>query len=164
MLPCWDARGTTRDVDALVWLEKERWEDFLSAGARFGLLPRLADTLKFARRTRMLLVRHQASGIDADIVFGSLPFEAQAIKRARSVKLGGVAFKVPAPEDLIIMKALAGRPRDVGDIEGLLDTQPKLNLRRIRRCVREFSAALEKPEILETLEAMLAQRRKRKQR
>lgn len=151
----------TRDVDALVLVDEVHWAKFLAAGANLGFLPRRADALAFAQETRVLLMRHEPSGIDADIVFGSLPFEKEAVTRAGWVELGGVKIPLPLPEDLIIMKAVAHRPRDLEDIEAILHAQSKLNLRRVRRWVREFSNALEMPEIIKDLEALLSQRRKR---
>ena len=151
----------TRDVDALVLAAEGHWAGFLAAGANHGFIPRRADALAFAQTTRVLLVRHEPSGIDADLVFGSLRFEKAAITRAEWVDLGGVRIPLPLPEDLIIMKAVAHRPRDLEDIAAILIAHPKLNLRRVRRWVREFSAVLEMPEILTDLEALLSQKRKR---
>ena len=132
----------TRDVDVLVLADEDHWGVFLAAGANHGFFPRRADALAFAQETRVLLVRHEPSGIDADIVFGSLPFEKEAITRAEWVELGGVRIPLPLPEDLIIMKAVAHRPRDLDDIAAILMAHPKLNFRRVRRWVREFSAVL----------------------
>jgi hypothetical protein len=157
----WGRPRLTRDVDALVLLEDGRWGEFLAAGAGHGFLPRRADALAFARETRVLLVHHGESGIDLDLVFGSLPFEKEAAIRAKWVDLGGVAIPLSSPEDLIIMKAVAHRPRDLEDIAAILAAQPVLNVRRVRRWLREFSGALEMPEILNDLEALLSQRRKR---
>jgi hypothetical protein len=152
----------TRDVDALVLVDEGQWAYFLTAGAGYGFIPRRDDALAFARETRVLLVRHQESGIDVDIVFGSLPFEKEAVARATWVELGGVHVPLPLPEDLMVMKAVAHRPQDLADIEAILAAHPKLNLRRVRRWVREFAAALSMPEILNDLEALLSQRRKRR--
>ena len=157
----WGRPRLTRDVDALVLLEEGRWGEFLAAGIGHGFLPRRADALAFARETRVLLVRHGESGIDLDLVFGSLPFEKEAAIRAKWVDLGGVAIPLSSPEDLIIMKAVAHRPRDLEDIAAILAAQPGLNVRRVRRWLREFSGALEMPEILNDLEALLSQRQKR---
>ncbi|MGA7562804.1 MAG: hypothetical protein WBW55_06330 [Desulfobaccales bacterium] len=157
----WGRPRLTRDVDALVLLEEGRWGDFLAAGAGHGFLPRRADALAFARETRVLLMRHGESGIDLDLVFGSLPFEKEAAIRAKWVDLGGVAIPLSSPEDLIVMKAVAHRPRDLEDIAAILAAQPELNVRRVRRWLREFSGALAMPEILNDLEALLSQRRKR---
>jgi hypothetical protein len=152
----------TRDVDALVLLEEEHWPAFLEAGRRFSFTSRLADALAFAREARVLLVRHQPTGIDVDIALGRLPFEEEAVTRATAVQVAGVSVPLPTPEDLVIMKAVAHRERDLIDIEGLLAAHPKLDVRRVRRWVRSFSDALEAPELYDDLQQRLARRSPRK--
>jgi hypothetical protein len=44
------------------------------------------------------------------------------------------------------------------DIENIIQANPNLDVDRIRRCVREFSAVLEMPEIHDALEKLLRQR------
>jgi hypothetical protein len=154
----------TRDVDALVLLGEERWHDFLARGALLGFGPRLVDAVAFAQRSRVLLLCHQPSGIDVDLSFGSIPFEEELLERAVSVDVAGFTLPLPTPEDLIILKAVAHRPRDLVDIESVLDANPRLNRRRIRRWVREFTTALDMPELTEDLERLLSQRRKRKRK
>jgi hypothetical protein len=46
------------------------------------------------------------------------------------------------------MKAVAHLQRDLDEIDAILATHPKLNL-RVRRWVREFSEALKMAEILD---------------
>jgi hypothetical protein len=151
----------THDIDALVLLDEGYWENFLIDGARFGFVPRLTDCLDFARKSRVLLVRHKSSGIDVDITFGALEFEKEAITHAVWLNIKKIRLPLPTPDDLIIMKAIAHRPRDLADIGSILDVHPKLNLRRVRRWVKEFSEAIEMPEILDDLENILARKRKR---
>lgn len=152
----------TRDIDALVLLDENEWEAFLAKGSTFGFVPRLSDPLPFAHRARVLLMRHAASGIDIDIAFGALPFEEEAVARTVWHDVSGIQVPLPVPEDLIIMKAVAHRARDMADIEAILDAQPKLDLRRVRRWIRQFSTALETPELLDDVNALIARRRKRK--
>jgi len=158
----WGRPRLTRDVDALVLVEEGNWAEFMAIGAEHGFSLRRDDALAFAQEARVLLMRHQESGIDVDIVFGSLPFEKKAVAQAIWMELGGVQAPLPLPEDLIIMKAVAHRPQDLADIEGILAAHPKLNLKRVRGWVREFAAALSMPEILNDLEALLSQRKKPK--
>jgi len=152
----------TRDVDVLILLEERRWERFLSAGVRFGFLARTEDALGFARRSRVFLVRHEPSGVDIDISVAALPFEEESIAQVRWIKAGKISLPLPTPENLIIMKAVAHRPQDMADIKALLDANPKVNLRRIRRWVKEFSSALDAPDILSDLESLLRRSRTRK--
>jgi len=151
----------TRDIDALILLEEKYWEEFLIDGAKFGFFTRLSDCVAFAKKFRVLLVRHKPSGIDVDITISKLLFEKEAIARAVWLDIRRIRLPLPAPEDLIIMKAIAHRPRDLADIESILDVHTKLNLRRIRKWVKEFSSAIEIPEILKDLENILARKRKR---
>ena len=139
-----------------------QWEAFLKVGAEFGFHPRRPDVLAFARRRRVLLVRHETSGLSADLVVAALPFEQEVIRQARTKVLGDIHVAVPSAENLIIMKAVASRPRDLADIEAVLDANPRVNLARVRGWVRKFSAALEAPEILDELERVLVARRRRK--
>lgn len=150
----------TRDVDVLALLGETQWGSFLHQGQRFGFAPRLSDALDFARRSRVLLVRHDASLIDVDIAFGTLQFEEESVARSVVVTLAGVSFRMVTPEDLIIMKAVAQRPRDLADIAGVLEAKPDLDLARVRRWVGEFARALDLPDIVEDLEQILNQARR----
>lgn len=152
----------TQDVDVLVVVDESRWSNFLAAGAKYGFVPRQHDTLTFAQKSRVLLLRHESTGLDADVIFGSLPFETETVARAVWVEVFGVRIPLPRPEDLIILKAVAHRPQDLADIEAILAVHSRLNLRRVRRWVQEFSEALSMPEISHDLETLLSQRRKRR--
>lgn len=146
----------TRDVDVVVWLEEpKQWRSFLTKAARHGIEPRIADVLEFASRSRVLLLRHVPSGIDVDVSLGSLPFEAEALSRAKEHTLGRLKVLLPSPEDLIVMKAIAHRPRDAADIEGILNANPSVNVDSIRRWLGDFAEALDAPELLSDFEALL---------
>ncbi|MDZ4344477.1 MAG: nucleotidyl transferase AbiEii/AbiGii toxin family protein [Candidatus Binatia bacterium] len=149
----------TRDVDVLVSLEETRWETFIKAGDRFGFVPRIDDPVDFAHRSRVFLIRHKPTGVDIDIAVAGLTFEEESIEQAIWRKVGKLSLPLPTPENLIIMKAIAHRPQDMMDIKALVEANPKLNVRRIRRYVQEFSAALDMPDILTDLDKLLRGRR-----
>ena len=150
----------TRDIDAIVLGDEMGWEAVIESARPFGIAPRIDDPLGFARRTRVLLLRHLPSSVDIDVSLGALPFEREVVARASLIVAGDIRVSVPAVEDLVIMKALARRPRDWGDIEGLIDTWPDLDLDRVRQWLREFGSILEMPEIQEDFEQLLRQRQK----
>ncbi len=149
----------TRDVDALMMLPEGDWPATLSAAADHGITPRIADPLGFARRSRMLLLRHSASRIDIDLSLGGLSFEQEALDRSQVHEVGGIRLRLPQVEDLLIMKAFAHRPKDMEDIEGLLDVHPDANLEFVRRWLREFSIAMTMPDLLEDFDKAVARRK-----
>ncbi len=154
-------RGTprlTKDIDAVV-LDADA-ETLIQSALAYALVPRIPDAIEFARDSRVLLLRFLPGEIDIDISLGALPFEEEVVERSSLIDVGGLLLRVASATDLVIMKAVAGRPRDVVDIENLIDANPDLDVDRIRRWVREFSAALDMPEIHGNLEALLRHRQR----
>ncbi|MBI4681272.1 MAG: nucleotidyl transferase AbiEii/AbiGii toxin family protein [Nitrospirae bacterium] len=146
----------TRDVDSVVIIDADFLNEFVNSGMKHGFIPRIEDVLAFAIKARVLLMKHKPTGIDVDISLGALPFEYESIDRTVWMDVGGFSIPLPTPEDLIIMKAVAHRPRDLADIESVLDANPGLDLQRIRSWVNEFSSVLEMPEISDDLEKILS--------
>ncbi len=104
-------------------------------------------------------MRHAASAIDLDITFGGLPFEQAAVENSRLHDIGGVHVKLPRVEDLLVMKAIARRPKDLEDIRGLLDAHPGTDVAAARRWIREFAIATSMPDMLDGFDSLVAQRR-----
>src|SRR5437870_784185 len=80
---------------------------------------------------------------DVDISLGILPFEEEAVARSRVLSAAGASVRVPTPEDLVIMKAVAHRAKDFEDIRTILEVHPKIDRKRVEYWVRQFADALE---------------------
>lgn len=145
----------TQDIDAVIWLDTDGLESFLTTGVAYGFAPRISDAADFARMRRVILLQHQPTGVTVDLSCGALPFEEELIARARTLKVGPLKLRIASPEDLIVMKAVAHRPRDIADIEAILNVVPQLDLARVRYWVKQFADALEMPELIEDLEKLL---------
>jgi len=74
----------------------------------------------FVRRTRVLPFVHARTAFPVDVVLAGPGLEELFLSRAVSVPLAGAAVPVISPEDLIVTKVLAGRPKDLEDIRGVL--------------------------------------------
>jgi hypothetical protein len=149
----------TQDVDALAILPDSKWESAAAAAQQFGIVPRIEQAIDFARRSRVLLLKHTQSDIAIDVILGGLPFEQEAVRRANTHRVGEISIRLPRVEDLIIMKAIAHRDKDLQDVQGLLDAHPDLNIEEIRQHVGEFAAATSMSDLIEDFERIL-QRRK----
>jgi predicted nucleotidyltransferase len=149
----------TQDIDALAILPEERWLTVMNEAAQFGIVARVQDPLEFAHRSRVLLMKHVASDIDIDVTFGGLPFEHAAVENSDRHNIEGLTVRLPRVEDLLIMKAIARRPKDLQDIEGLLEAHPNADVAKVRQWVREFSVATGMADMLEQLDKLLAARK-----
>lgn len=149
----------TRDIDALAILQESDWQRAIEGAVQFGIFPRIADALEFARRSRVLLMRHDRSAIDLDITFGGLSFEESAVENSQLHDVGGIQVRLPRVEDLLVMKAIARRPKDLEDIRGLLSAHPKADIAAARRWIREFSMATGMSDMLLEFDKLVDQRR-----
>lgn len=113
------------------------------------------DDPEFVRRTRVLPFLHAATGMPLDIVLAGSGLEDEFLDRARVVDLGGVEVPVISPEDLVIAKVLAGRPKDVEDARGVLRAQgPGLDATRIERILGLLEQALGQSDLLPAWRAL----------
>ncbi|MCG2758537.1 MAG: DUF6036 family nucleotidyltransferase, partial [Desulfobacteraceae bacterium] len=60
-----------------------------------------------------------------------------------------------SPEDLIIHKIFAGRPRDIEDVRTVLLKNPEIDVRYVRKWLKEFDLFAEKKEFLKTFEEVI---------
>lgn len=146
----------TKDVDLVALADLEDCERLVQAAAAHGIEPRSPDVVEFAQTTRVLLLRHAATRVELDVSLGALPFEADLVANSRPTTVSGVRFRLALPEDIIIMKALALRPRDVADIAAIVGANDDLDLDRVRATVEAFSAMLEEGDLVSELNRILA--------
>lgn len=149
----------TADVDAMMLLSLEDLPRLVKVAAEEGLIPRITDAEEFARDRRVLLLHHEESGINVDISLGLLPFEVEAVERSVVHQAYPIMIRLPTPEDLIILKAIAHRPKDLEDIRAIIASTPNLDQTRIEYWVGGFAQMLERPELWEDIAVLLPQPR-----
>lgn len=73
------------------------------------------------------LVRYRHSDnskkLTVDVFFTMSEWQRMALSRRRLVRFMESTYWAATPEDLIIFKLIANRPKDVGDVDGILDTR-----------------------------------------
>jgi Nucleotidyl transferase of unknown function (DUF2204) len=149
---------STVDIDATVSAQAVEPERLAAALARHDIVPRIDGAVEFARTRHVFLAEHRPSGVPVDVSLAWLPFEEEAIAAAEPRDFAGVRTRVARPEDLVIYKMVAARPRDLDDVEGLLLVHGRgMDLRRVRAVVADFAAALEDEERPAVLERLLRQ-------
>ncbi len=150
--------GTPRytvDLDAVFLLSFDDLPRLLTEAAGQGIEPRISDPILFARKSRVILMRHMPSGTDIDLSLGILPFEIEMVERSQVIDVGAMQLRLPTPEDLIILKAVAHRPKDLADIQAIATNHPDLDKDRIRSWVEQFGEALDLPDLWKMISQLL---------
>lgn len=152
----WGVPRATFDVDVTVWVEPKA-EGKTASRLCKAFKPLAKDPLAFLADIRVLPL--EVSGIKVDLIFGELPFEKQAIERARSVEFGGHRVRVCTPEDLVVHKILAERPKDEEDLKGLAQrTGGKLDRAYLDPLVRSLAQQLDRPDLWDRFERIFGAR------
>jgi len=114
------------------------------------------DAIGFMERTRVLPVIHTPSGIPVDIVFGGPGLEEQFLQRSRLFDLNGAMVPVASAEDLVAMKILSGRAKDLDDVLAVLAAQlGSFDVSYSRVLLERLEAALDRRDLLPVLEDMI---------
>ena len=151
-------RRMTTDIDAAVKGDAVAPERLVENLAKHGIVPRIAEALKFAEANLVFLLRHETTGVDLDVSLAWSNFEHEALAASTLTQFGSVRVPMCTPQDLIVFKAIAGRPKDVEDAEALLVLYPGIDVVRARQRVAELSALADAPEMLEAFDELLRRR------
>lgn len=145
----------TADVDAMFLLSTQDIPQFLESARAENIIPRVQNVEEFARKTRVLLLKHIPTNTEIDISLGVLLFEEEMVERGGVKSFANLSARLPTPEDLIIMKAIAHRPKDLEDIRTIVDNNPNLDIARIEKWVRDFAEVMETPNLWKQIEGIL---------
>ena len=145
----WGKARMTEDIDLTIWLPDRDITDLADSlrDAGFAIIP--PDPVSFANQTSVLPVK-APNGIKIDLILAALPLERTAIDRAVQARFGHLDVPVCTAEDLIILKAVSTRIKDVEDIQGIIERMAgKLDRAYLLPILRELASMLERNDLLE---------------
>lgn len=139
----------TADIDVTVELGGRNVTTMLDALVGSGFTPAFAFDDAFVAATRVVPVVHQASGMPVDIMLAGPGLEELFIGAAVLTTIAGVEVPVIRAEHLVVMKILAGRPRDLEDVAGIVTVQAeRLDRGEIEQLLEVLESALGQSDLL----------------
>lgn len=150
----WGEPRATQDVDFSVFVEMGDESEFVAS--MLEEFPAMfAEPELLARQCRILPL--DIRGIKADLSIACFPFEEEVIDRATAFEFeSGASLITISAEDLIVMKALAGRPLDWRDVAGIVHRQADvLDRSAVLERARSMSDLTPNAGYLEQLQAIM---------
>jgi predicted nucleotidyltransferase len=138
----------TYDIDLIIVLERDRLPELFQRlrGCDFAV-PEVYETGWVDRIKDMPLLKLRRyirdGSLDVDLFLAESEFLAEVMKRRTSLDAEGRMLWVVSPEDLVLLKLLAGRPRDLGDVADVLFMQGKLDEAYMQRWAAELGIGTE---------------------
>jgi hypothetical protein len=152
------AARLSADVDVTARLGEVSLGSLLAAVEARGFEPRVESPERFAEETRVLPLVHRASQLPVDVVLAGPGLEERFLARAELREIEGIAVPLASREDLVVMKLLAGRPKDLEDVAALA-TGSGLDLGYLRATLGELERAIDRSDLLPLLEGVLGRAR-----
>lgn len=144
------------DIDVTVDLGDRSAHELVEVFSDAGLALRVADVDHFVEQTRVLPFVDRSSRIPVDVVLAGPGLEEQFFAGADQREIAGVSIPVAGAADLIAMKVLAGRPRDLEDVEAIVRVQGRgLDVGRARSTLLALERALDRRDLVNELERIL---------
>jgi uncharacterized nucleotidyltransferase DUF6036 len=143
------AARVTADVDVTIRLPPTLTNTALvETLERHQFRRRIADPA-FTERTRVIPLFHLPTQLPIDVVLAGPGIEDQFFDRVQVRQIENVAVRVASPEDIIVMKVLAGRPKDVEDVTAVAAAYgDKLDRRYIEDTLTMLERALSQADLL----------------
>lgn len=148
----WGSPRLSADADVTAYVEPAEVDAFIAAMRRHGFDLVISDS-DFVERTRVLPFIHGKTRMPLDVVLAGRGLEEDFLGRAISVDVQGTPIPVITPEDLIVTKVLAGRPKDIEDIRAVIhERRASLDDARIRAILSVVEQALGQSDLLPLFE------------
>ena len=145
----------TRDIDVTVGVDPSRPAPVLRVIEELQLRILVDDVGAFLQQTFVLPVVDPKTNIRIDFVFSLTEYERQAIHRGKMVRLSGVDVRFVSLEDLIVMKVVAGRPRDLEDVASVIRKNPGFDRTHVEKWLSDFDSELD-GQFLSVFEQVMA--------
>jgi hypothetical protein len=155
----WGRPRFTEDVDVTVQLGSVDTSRLVATLQRHGFNLRDEGTAAFIAQTRVAPFVFARSGWALDVVLGGPGLEETFLGRSVSVDVvPGVSVQIISAEDLIVTKILAGRAKDLDDVDGVIRAQADaLDVEAIRHTLTMLEEALGVSDLVPMFERVLRQ-------
>ena len=133
----------THDLDFTITLDRSRLPEFFDAVNELGYdVPQEFATGWVDQVAGLALVRArqwiQGKAIDIDLFLAECQFQESLLQRRVEATVDGISAWIASAEDIILLKLLANRPRDIGDVQDILFVQGQLEEQYLRHWADEL--------------------------
>jgi hypothetical protein len=147
----------TADLDVAVELGAHDVKSLLAALDDSGFAPAFEFDDAFVSATRVVPVVHRDSGMPVDITLAGPGLEELFLDAAEPVRIADIEVPVIRAEHLVVTKILAGRPRDIEDVEGVVAVRAgTLDREAIEQLLGLLESALDQSDLLPRWHAIVA--------
>lgn len=144
----------TQDIDLIIFVPKKSAPEVIKKATKAGFWANITSATKDIELKGAF--RLDFDNLWVDIIISSTEFENSAFKRKKQIKLLGKKAFIPSPEDLILLKLIPGRDKDILDVKSIIERyKGKLDKLYLEKWAQKLSDEAENLRIWNTLKKLL---------
>jgi len=134
----------TNDVDLTISIQRTKLEEWYEQLEQAGITVPIVyrngwvDEVANMPLVKLKIYLDQTQGVDLDVFIAESAFQESLMSRRITARMEDRKISVVTPEDLILLKLIANRPRDLLDVADVLFVQGELD----QRYMRQWAASL----------------------
>ena len=149
----------TEDIDVTVDLAETERAVLVQRLQAQGFSLRVADD-DFIEQTHVVPLVHEPTQMPVDLVLAGPGIEEMFFERVAQVDIEGQPVPVACAEDIVTMKILSARPKDLDDATAIVMAQADhFEAQRVRHLLGLLEQALDQSDLLPAFEACLTRSR-----
>lgn len=145
------APRATQDVDVTVLGGRDQVHTVVQALLERGFAHRFPEQADQLMRLGAVIPLQHRNGMELDLVLGGSGLETLAEQRATTAALAGVEVPVASATDLVVMKVLAARGKDLDDVAALI-AGGEVDLHEARGLLLQLEQALGVSDLVRVLD------------
>lgn len=144
----------TEDIDIDIMVGKKEAMDLVKKLKEQSFSVSIKKCKERITKTGTFQIKYGDKNID--FIISSIDLEKEAIKRSNILKIYGVNARFPTPEDLILLKVIPGRRKDLVDAENIvIRYSKKLDREYLLKWAREISDRMEDLRVYREIKDLL---------
>jgi len=132
----------TNDIDITLGVNTDKMKEILALAKELSLSSLIENTDEFIKKTMVLPLKDDLTGIRIDLIFSFSLYEQQAIENSQKILVNTKEVNFARLEDIVIHKIIAGRARDIDDVKTILSKNPGYNKKYIVKWLKKFDETL----------------------
>lgn len=151
----WGAVRLTEDIDVMLFIAKKNAKAMLNKAKSLGF--RFDEKLVTKQVSQVGVFKIHYENYHLDFLLASTELEQSALERKVKVTIFNREVFVPSKEDLLLLKIIPARPKDILDAEGIANRQKgKLDVKYLEFWAQRLSDEAQDMRIYNELKRLLA--------
>jgi len=151
----WGNIRVTEDLDLMIFIPRAKVRNLLKNAKSLGFEFNEKDVVAQAKLVGVFKIFYK--NYHLDFLIASIDFERSALERKKKVRIFNKDVFIPSKEDLLLLKIIPGRSKDIVDAESIVNRQKgNLDIKYLETWTQKLSDEAQGMRIWNELQRLLA--------